>query len=209
MSESVREGVGEDLESWIMYIDHTYCIEQLKQFAVFLLTHTQTTLKTTPLPFPPLPSSPFPSSPPLPSPPQVSAWGGYVFIINLIPLHIFALLLMGRYSSRIYVGECRALCRLVCMNTHQGSPSPYSPPLPCPSPAPPLPLPLPQPIPPSTSWDCSCLCRCPLSGSSQSGPQNTWPLQVWLLSNSHICTASSVFYNSMTGYPTPLPVAAP
>ena len=143
MSESVREGVGEDLESWIMYIDHTYCIEQLKQFAVFLLTHTQTTLKTTPLPFPPLPSSPFPSSPLL-SPPQVSAWGGYVFIINLIPLHIFALLLMGRYSSRIYVGECRALCRLACMNTHQGGPSPYSPPLPCPSP---LPLSCPSPSP--------------------------------------------------------------
>ncbi|ELU11110.1 hypothetical protein CAPTEDRAFT_179664 [Capitella teleta] len=34
---------------------------------------------------------------------MVSAWGGYVFIINLIPLHIFALLLMGRYSQRIYV----------------------------------------------------------------------------------------------------------
>ena len=33
---------------------------------------------------------------------QVSAWGGYVFIINLIPLHVFALLLMGRYSERIY-----------------------------------------------------------------------------------------------------------
>ena len=33
---------------------------------------------------------------------QVSAWGGYVFIINLIPLHVFALLLMGRYSPRIY-----------------------------------------------------------------------------------------------------------
>ena len=46
-------------------------------------------------------------SPPPPPPPQVSAWGGYVFIINLIPLHIFALLLMGRYSSRIYVGERR------------------------------------------------------------------------------------------------------
>lgn len=29
--------------------------------------------------------------------------GGYVFIINLIPLHVFALLLMGRYSTRIYV----------------------------------------------------------------------------------------------------------
>ena len=29
--------------------------------------------------------------------------GGYVFIINLIPLHVFVLLLMGRYSQRIYV----------------------------------------------------------------------------------------------------------
>uniref|UniRef100_A0A915HSC2 dolichyl-diphosphooligosaccharide--protein glycotransferase n=1 Tax=Romanomermis culicivorax TaxID=13658 RepID=A0A915HSC2_ROMCU len=33
----------------------------------------------------------------------VSAWGGYVFIINLIPLHALVLILMGRYSSRIYV----------------------------------------------------------------------------------------------------------
>jgi len=36
----------------------------------------------------------------------VSAWGGYVFIINLIPLHVFFLLLMGRFSFRVYVGEC-------------------------------------------------------------------------------------------------------
>lgn len=34
---------------------------------------------------------------------MVSAWGGYVFIINLIPLHVMVLLLMGRYSDRIYV----------------------------------------------------------------------------------------------------------
>ncbi|XP_060560067.1 dolichyl-diphosphooligosaccharide--protein glycosyltransferase subunit STT3B-like [Ruditapes philippinarum] len=34
---------------------------------------------------------------------MVSAWGGYVFIINLIPLHVFVLILMGRYSQRIYV----------------------------------------------------------------------------------------------------------
>ncbi|XP_043221838.1 dolichyl-diphosphooligosaccharide--protein glycosyltransferase subunit STT3B-like isoform X2 [Amphibalanus amphitrite] len=33
---------------------------------------------------------------------MVSAWGGYVFIINLIPLHVFALMLMGRYSTRLY-----------------------------------------------------------------------------------------------------------
>lgn len=34
---------------------------------------------------------------------MVSAWGGYVFIINLIPLHVFVLLLMGRFSDRLYV----------------------------------------------------------------------------------------------------------
>ncbi|PWA15205.1 hypothetical protein CCH79_00008651 [Gambusia affinis] len=34
---------------------------------------------------------------------MVSAWGGYVFIINLIPLHVFALLLMQRYSKRVYI----------------------------------------------------------------------------------------------------------
>jgi hypothetical protein len=33
---------------------------------------------------------------------QVSAWGGYVFIINLIPLHVFTLLVMGRYSNRLF-----------------------------------------------------------------------------------------------------------
>ncbi|PZC80814.1 hypothetical protein B5X24_HaOG213801 [Helicoverpa armigera] len=34
---------------------------------------------------------------------MVSAWGGYVFIINLIPLHVFALLIMGRFSQRLFV----------------------------------------------------------------------------------------------------------
>ena len=34
---------------------------------------------------------------------MVSAWGGYVFITNLIPLHVFTLVLMGRYSSRLYI----------------------------------------------------------------------------------------------------------
>nr|KAJ3419464.1 oligosaccharyl transferase stt3 subunit [Polyrhizophydium stewartii] len=34
---------------------------------------------------------------------MVSSWGGYVFITNLIPLHVFALMLMGRFSTRIYV----------------------------------------------------------------------------------------------------------
>ncbi|KAL4888680.1 putative oligosaccharyl transferase subunit [Aspergillus ambiguus] len=34
---------------------------------------------------------------------MVSAWGGYVFITNLIPLHVFVLLCMGRYSPRLYI----------------------------------------------------------------------------------------------------------
>ncbi|EGG21308.1 oligosaccharyl transferase [Cavenderia fasciculata] len=34
---------------------------------------------------------------------MASAWGGYVFIINLIPLHALTLLLTGRYSHRLYV----------------------------------------------------------------------------------------------------------
>uniref|UniRef100_A0A8C5GCF8 Dolichyl-diphosphooligosaccharide--protein glycosyltransferase subunit STT3B n=1 Tax=Gouania willdenowi TaxID=441366 RepID=A0A8C5GCF8_GOUWI len=34
---------------------------------------------------------------------MVSAWGGYVFIINLIPLHVFVLLVMQRYSRRVYI----------------------------------------------------------------------------------------------------------
>ncbi|KAJ3360078.1 oligosaccharyl transferase stt3 subunit [Allomyces javanicus] len=34
---------------------------------------------------------------------MVSAWGGYVFITNIVPLHAFVLVLMGRFSVRLYV----------------------------------------------------------------------------------------------------------
>lgn len=34
---------------------------------------------------------------------MVAAWGGYVFITNMIPLHGMVLILMGRYSPRLYV----------------------------------------------------------------------------------------------------------
>ncbi|KAG4304122.1 hypothetical protein PORY_002486 [Pneumocystis oryctolagi] len=34
---------------------------------------------------------------------MVSSWGGYVFITNIIPLHCFFLILMGRFSSKLYV----------------------------------------------------------------------------------------------------------
>lgn len=41
---------------------------------------------------------------------QVSAWGGYVFIINLIPLHAFFLLIMGRYSNRLFTSYTTFYC---------------------------------------------------------------------------------------------------
>ena len=34
---------------------------------------------------------------------MVAAWGGYAFITNMIPLHSLILLLMGRFSSRLYI----------------------------------------------------------------------------------------------------------
>ncbi|EFX84969.1 hypothetical protein DAPPUDRAFT_300830 [Daphnia pulex] len=34
---------------------------------------------------------------------MVSSWGGYVFLINLIPLHVLTLILTGRFSHRVYV----------------------------------------------------------------------------------------------------------
>ncbi|BBN00807.1 dolichyl-diphosphooligosaccharide---protein glycosyltransferase [Marchantia polymorpha subsp. ruderalis] len=34
---------------------------------------------------------------------MVSAWGGYIFIINLIPIYVVVLLVTGRYSKRLYI----------------------------------------------------------------------------------------------------------
>jgi dolichyl-diphosphooligosaccharide---protein glycosyltransferase len=34
---------------------------------------------------------------------MVAAWGGYVFIINIIPIHVLALTVGGRFSHRLYV----------------------------------------------------------------------------------------------------------
>ncbi|UYV61149.1 STT3A [Cordylochernes scorpioides] len=41
---------------------------------------------------------------------MVSSWGGYVFLINLIPLHVLALLLTGRFSHRVYVAYSTVYC---------------------------------------------------------------------------------------------------
>eukprot|EP00466_Bigelowiella_natans_P001475 jgi/Bigna1/55176/estExt_Genewise1Plus.C_530008 len=37
---------------------------------------------------------------------MVLSWGGYIFLINLIPLHVIALMLCGRYSNKLYVAYC-------------------------------------------------------------------------------------------------------
>ncbi|XP_076065049.1 catalytic subunit 3A of the oligosaccharyltransferase complex [Oratosquilla oratoria] len=34
---------------------------------------------------------------------MVSSWGGYVFLINIIPLHVLVLMITGRFSHRVYV----------------------------------------------------------------------------------------------------------
>ncbi|CAF0708327.1 unnamed protein product [Brachionus calyciflorus] len=34
---------------------------------------------------------------------MVSSWGGYVFLINLIPLHVLTLMICGRFNNRVYV----------------------------------------------------------------------------------------------------------
>lgn len=41
---------------------------------------------------------------------MVSSWGGYVFLINLIPLHVLALMSTGRFSHRIYVAYSILYC---------------------------------------------------------------------------------------------------
>jgi len=37
---------------------------------------------------------------------MVSAWGGYIFIINLIPLYTLVMLVTGRFSERLYIAYC-------------------------------------------------------------------------------------------------------
>ncbi|GAB5366072.1 hypothetical protein AAMO2058_001113000 [Amorphochlora amoebiformis] len=37
---------------------------------------------------------------------MVLSWGGYIFLINLIPLHALALIICGRYSHKLYVAYC-------------------------------------------------------------------------------------------------------
>ena len=34
---------------------------------------------------------------------MVAAWGGYVFIINVIPIYTVIMIVGGRYSSRLYI----------------------------------------------------------------------------------------------------------
>jgi len=40
----------------------------------------------------------------------VSSWGGYVFLINLIPIHVLVCILTGRFSHRIYTAYTTVYC---------------------------------------------------------------------------------------------------
>merc|ERR1712168_793895 len=48
---------------------------------------------------------------------MVSSWGGYVFLINLIPLHVLALMVTGRFSHRIYVAYSAFFCLGTILST--------------------------------------------------------------------------------------------
>ena len=37
---------------------------------------------------------------------MAASWGGYIFIINLIPIYVVVMLFTGRYSVRLYVAYC-------------------------------------------------------------------------------------------------------
>ncbi|XP_026683685.1 dolichyl-diphosphooligosaccharide--protein glycosyltransferase subunit STT3A [Diaphorina citri] len=41
---------------------------------------------------------------------MVSSWGGYVFLINLIPMHVLVLMITARFSHRIYVAYSTLYC---------------------------------------------------------------------------------------------------
>merc|ERR1712038_1790579 len=41
---------------------------------------------------------------------MVSSWGGYVFLINLIPMHVFTLIICGRFSHKVYVAYSTVYC---------------------------------------------------------------------------------------------------
>lgn len=49
---------------------------------------------------------------------MVASWGGYSFIVNLLPIHCFACIFFGRVSSRLYVAYAPfvILGALACMN---------------------------------------------------------------------------------------------
>lgn len=34
---------------------------------------------------------------------MVAAWGGYVFIINIIPIYVVVMVVAGRYTTRLYI----------------------------------------------------------------------------------------------------------
>lgn len=48
---------------------------------------------------------------------QVCSWGGYTFIINLIPMHVLLCIVTRHYSSRLYVAYAPLVSPLVYFHT--------------------------------------------------------------------------------------------
>lgn len=44
---------------------------------------------------------------------MVSSWGGYVFLINLIPMHVLVLMICGKFSHRVYVAYSIVRIRII------------------------------------------------------------------------------------------------
>ena len=42
---------------------------------------------------------------------MVAAWGGYVFVLNMVGVHAALLVLLGRYSSRLHRAPARPPAR--------------------------------------------------------------------------------------------------
>lgn len=55
---------------------------------------------------------------------MVAAWGGYVFIINIIPIYVVVMVIAGRYSSRLYIAYSTfyALGSIMAMQVRAGAP---------------------------------------------------------------------------------------
>ena len=68
---------------------------------------------------------------------QVASWGGYTFIINLLPIHCLACIVTGQLTAKLYIAfapliligtiEAGVRCWLICQRMHILASSCYHP----------------------------------------------------------------------------------